>query len=147
MALGGEVDGGASEEVSLGAGPGANTSFFREAGQQQPRQAGTQPLEPGPRVVVPRQKPCPPPCPASRPTAQPCRAGGVHKEGALGQQRRTPGVWKFGEMCWELEVSLPPDSSWTQTSTRARCWRRCTRTSSGTSRGPGCRQPPPTLTW
>lgn len=70
MALGGEVDGGASEEVSLGyrawslcalaTQPGASTSFFREAGQQQPRRAGTQPLEPSSRVGGPTTLPCKP---------------------------------------------------------------------------------------
>lgn len=151
MALAGKVDSGASEEVSLGCRAWSLCALDMqpwEAGQQQPRQAGTQPLEPSSRVGAPRQKPCLPPCPVCRPTAQPLpELVGLPPEGALGQQRRTSGVCRFGEMCWELRVSLSPDSSWTQTSTRARCWKRCMRTSSGTSRGPGCRQTPPTRTW
>lgn len=108
MALGGEVDGGASEEVSLrcrawslcalAKQPGANTSFFREAGQQQPRQPGTQPLEPSPGVGMPRQKPCPTtlPCMPAHCLALPEQAGltkreqsasrgGPHRSGSLGR--------------------------------------------------------------
>lgn len=109
MALGGEVDGGAAEEVSLGCRAWSLCApFFREAGQQLPRQAGTQPLEPSPRVGVPRQKPCPPPCPACRPTAQPCQSRRGSQGGSTRPAEEDPrglGVW--GDVLGTRGVAAP----------------------------------------